>query len=78
MLWVTERGNSLLYIDRKALTGSRSARTGFQRGFWPWQLVEKLRMVVENLGGPSTLSYAAPPKRTDTSFETPGSCMVTP
>ncbi len=70
--------NEALSLGRKALTGLRSARTGFQSGFWSAQVVEKLRMVVDNFLSRSTPSYALPPKRTDTSFETPGSCMVTP
>ena len=46
------------------------------------RIVEKLRKGVDILGDSRTIHalenvYCAP-KRTDTSFETPGSCMVTP
>lgn len=51
------------------------------------RFVEKLRISVDNLARTeaprypfveSSFPYACAPKRTDTSFETPGSCIVTP
>ena len=39
-----------LSLSRKALTGLRSTRTGFRSRFRGAQLVEKLRIEVDNLG----------------------------
>ena len=45
-------------------------------------IVEKLRISVDIVVRPPVAAWNLPryaaPKRTDTSFDTPGSCMVTP
>jgi hypothetical protein len=76
-------------FSAKKLTAGLSRGLRARRAFGWCRNVEKLRMALENsdrkdsrCGCPYVVrgaaAYAVAPKLTETSFETPGSCIVTP